>query len=115
MALRALARLLNSLPGVIAARWEGDEFTLVFPATTEREAADSLIALNAQCQPEVQVGTIPVSFSAGVAFAGDQVQHEVARRKALDAARTAKASGRGRVIVAEPEPDDRINLMSRRP
>jgi diguanylate cyclase (GGDEF)-like protein len=100
MALRALARLMHSVPGAVAARWGGDEFTMIFPDTGEREAAKSLISLNAQCQHEVHVGQIAVSFSAGVAFAADSKQHEAARQKALEAARTAKDSGRARVIIA---------------
>jgi diguanylate cyclase (GGDEF)-like protein len=89
--------------GDVLARWGGEEFILLLPATPLDEAARVLERLRLRCadpsswtdRPELQV-----SFSAGLSahVAGEPTQLVIARADA--ALYQAKRSGRNRLEVA---------------
>ena len=103
--LRAVAAMLREhLPGTTSiGRLADDEFGCFFPGRTDQEVADLLHA----CQEPVRsattavTGTLPVTYSAGVATLDGTSAHAVLRR--ADVARLqAKAQGRALVIAYGP-------------
>lgn len=104
-ALRRFAAIM--LPalraGDVLARWGGEEFMLVLPATAPDEAARVLERLRLRCADSASWGDRPelqVSFSAGLSAhgAGEPTQLVIAR--ADSALYEAKRSGRNRIEVA---------------
>jgi diguanylate cyclase (GGDEF)-like protein len=94
-------RLLSLASDAIVARWGGDEFLVVLPNMKAPEAAAKLEALIRLTESKLHVGGLPVTFSAGLAEASGPHQHDAALKAAQGAAKQAKASGRGRVIVGK--------------
>ena len=64
---------------------------------------DELEALMRCARSELHFGELVLTFSAGLAFARGPADHETAQAAARDAAKTAKESGRARVVVADQE------------
>jgi len=100
--LVGVARLLQTLsPGSVGVRWGGDEFLAIVPDLGAVEAAERVEELIERARRELNFGDVVVTFSAGIAAASGIADHASAFDAARSAARTAKASGRARVIVAE--------------
>ena len=101
-ALAGVARLLQTLPpGTIVGRWGGDEFLVIVPGEDTAAMVDEFEALIRCARSELRFGDLEVTFSAGLAVARGPADHETAQAAARDAAKTAKASGRARVMVAD--------------
>jgi diguanylate cyclase (GGDEF)-like protein len=91
-------RLLTALPtDAILTRWGGDEFLAIVPGDDAVAIAATLDDVNQRARNELRFGDIGVTFSAGLAVAHAPSEQESAQAKARNLARTAKASGRGRV------------------
>ena len=102
-ALKGIARVLDTVPGAIAARWGGDEFTLVVPDARAEDVRDTLESLQAEVRKSVVVPGIEVTFSAGLATASGPETHDLARQAALQMARDAKKAGKAAVLIARDE------------
>jgi len=104
----ALVRVARALEAAAAARGDafatrisGDEFCLVLPAVDVVSAR----ALAERVLGELQLGSPPLSVSAGLASIGTGARRAVDLLRAADAAQyTAKRTGRSRVYVAEADP-----------
>jgi diguanylate cyclase (GGDEF)-like protein len=91
-------RLLATLPtDSIVTRWGGDEFLVIVPGTGVDAVAAQLEGLIERARKELRFGDVGVTFSAGLAMARGPAEQDAAQAKARNLARTAKASGRGRV------------------
>jgi len=100
-ALSTVGRLLGSFgPGAMAGRWGGDEFVLVVPGCDPQGVLERLCTLNDEVAEQMRFGDLCVSFSAGVASADGQEDHEAAQAAAQAKAREAKAMGRAQVRLA---------------
>jgi diguanylate cyclase (GGDEF)-like protein len=86
--------------GEVAARWGGDEFVLVLPGATVEEAAGRLRRLLRQLGNSTNFGGRGISFSAGVAPGGGDLDCEI--RLADGSMYEAKRAGKAQVIVANP-------------
>jgi diguanylate cyclase (GGDEF)-like protein len=103
-ALAGVARLLQTLPpGTIVGRWGGDEFLVIVPGADTVAIVDELEALIRCACSELHFGDLEVTFSAGLAVARGPADQKDAQKAARGAAKTAKASGRARVVVADQE------------
>jgi diguanylate cyclase (GGDEF)-like protein len=101
-ALAGVARLLLTLPqGSIVVRWGGDEFLVIVPDHDAAAVAEELEELNRCARSELRFGSVQVTFSAGVAMAQGPADQDDAQAAARTATKTAKASGRARVIIAD--------------
>ncbi len=91
-------RLLTTLPPAsILTRWGGDEFLAIVPGEDMDAVAAQLDDVNQRARNELRFGDVGVTFSAGLAVAHSHGEQDAAQAKARNLARTAKASGRGRV------------------
>ena len=104
-ALRRFAAIMGAAlrAGDVLARWGGEEFILLLPATPLDEAARVLERLRERCNDRQSWGDRPelqVSFSAGLSahVAGEPTQLAIARADA--ALYQAKRSGRNRLEIA---------------
>lgn len=98
-ALAGVGRLLSTFGlGSVAGRFGGDEFALVVPGRDLEAVRHELSELNTAVSGQLQFGGVRVSFSAGVACAESQQDHEAAQSAAQAKAREAKRSGRGQVL-----------------
>jgi diguanylate cyclase (GGDEF)-like protein len=91
--------------GDVLARWGGEEFLLVMPATTLEQANEMLQRLRLQMQrPESWGGCsgTPVSFSAGLTAHADRESLEDTVNRADHALYEAKHQGRDRIISVAP-------------
>ncbi len=84
----------------LAARWGGEEFLLVLPATTAREAEDPIDRLRRRVSEAVHVGEAPLTFTAGISDLRDPDDLEAALRRADRALYAGKAAGRDRVVLS---------------
>lgn len=86
----------------IAARWGGEEFAVLLPATGMDEAHTVLERLRASVALDLQLGAPgrPVTFSCGLATLHGFDSFEEASRRADAALYRAKEEGRNRVAVA---------------
>jgi diguanylate cyclase (GGDEF)-like protein len=94
--------------GDVIARWGGEEFIVIFPNTPHVKAVDALERLRSALAPGIatRVGSVSVSFSAGVAsFLGTESLQTIVRR-ADDALYRAKGAGRDRIELASDLPHD---------
>ena len=103
-ALQRFSSILASAlrAGDVLARWGGEEFILLLPATPLDEAASVIERLRARCadpaswveRPELQV-----TFSAGLSAHtdGESMQQVIARADA--ALYRAKSEGRNRLVI----------------
>ncbi len=105
LALRRFAEVVSGglRAGDVLARWGGEEFILLLPATPLDEAARVLERLRERCndvQRWIDCAELQVSFSAGLSahVAGEPTQLAIARADA--ALYQAKRSGRNRLEVA---------------
>jgi PleD family two-component response regulator len=84
----------------LMARWDGDEFTLLFPGTTldgACRAVDKVLHMFAQEKFRTSDGRpIPISFSAGIISVPPDAKIEEAMAEADRFLYLAKANGRGR-------------------
>jgi diguanylate cyclase (GGDEF)-like protein len=100
--LQRVAEVLSRSRGTdVVARWGGEEFLLVLPATTAHEAVVGLERLRERVAAGVQVQGTPVTFSGGVADLTSLAAFEAALRAADDALYEAKHRGRNQLVVAE--------------
>jgi len=104
-ALRRFAAIMGAAlrAGDVLARWGGEEFILLLPATPLDEAARVLERLRERCNDRLSWGDRPelqISFSAGLSahVAGEPTQLAIARADA--ALYQAKRSGRNRLEIA---------------
>jgi two-component system, cell cycle response regulator len=101
-AARCLARWLRRSD--LLARWDADEFTLLFPGTTLEgacRAVDKVLHMFAQEIFRTADGrTIPISFSAGIISVSPDARVEEAISEADRFLYLAKANGRGRWMSA---------------
>jgi two-component system, cell cycle response regulator len=101
-AARCLARWLRRSD--LMARWDGDEFTLLFPGTTldgACRAVDKVLHMFAQEKFRTSDGRpIPISFSAGIISVPPDAKIEEAMAEADRFLYLAKANGRGRWMSA---------------
>lgn len=99
---RCLARWLRRSD--LMARWDGDEFTLLFPGTTldgACRAVDKVLHMFAQEKFRTSDGRpIPISFSAGIIAVPPDAKIEEAMAEADRFLYLAKANGRGRWMSA---------------
>jgi diguanylate cyclase len=89
--------------GDTMARWGGEEFLLVMPATATAEAMAAMARLREQLQRQAFDDIVPglaVSFSAGVAECVGPADLEAAIERADAAMYQAKNGGRDRVVAA---------------
>jgi diguanylate cyclase (GGDEF)-like protein len=101
-ALAGVARLLQSLPASsIVTRWGGDEFLVIVPGAGIAAVVEELEDLIQRARSELRFGHVEVTFSAGLAACAGVADQDAAQAAARKAARTAKASGRARVIIAD--------------
>ena len=107
-ALVAIAQRLRAAlrPGEVAARFGGDEFTLLLRDIPDADAAYSrAIAVQAAVRPTLMLDARLVApmMSAGVALGGDGVDAATLLRRADLTLHAAKAAGKARVLVHTPE------------
>lgn len=106
--LKAVARRFESglREGDWVARWGGEEFLFVLHGSTVEEAASIMERLAGQARAtpvQTSVGTISLSFSAGVAAFGTKDSEILPMLEDIDTALyRAKAEGRDQVQVAVP-------------
>lgn len=85
----------------VVARWGGEEFLVMMPATTAAEAMAALARLrehlHATPVAEIAPGALTITFSAGVAVCESPADLEPAIERADAAMYTAKQAGRDRV------------------
>jgi diguanylate cyclase (GGDEF)-like protein len=100
--LQAFAELLNQLIRTedVAARWGGEEFTIILPHT-DSEAAAALAERIRIAFEQHSIGNIPIDLSAsfGVVELSEDDDVELLIRRADDAMYCAKAQGRNQVVV----------------
>lgn len=104
-ALRLFARTAAETVRVqdIVARHGGEEFVIVFPRCSGREAAEVLERVRAGLRAALDGAELPgFTCSAGVAEAGPQEAFHDALRAADEALMSAKSSGRDRILIASP-------------
>ncbi len=106
-AIKSLAKLLATVPGAIAARWGGDEFTLVVPDSRSEDVREVLESLQAELRKSVLIPGMEVTFSAGMARAKGPEWHDAARQAALQMTRDAKNAGKAAVLMARDIGDER--------
>lgn len=110
VALRTVAKLLlDSVRNYDAvSRYGGEEFLIVLPGCDARAGADraeSVRHLIESTPVETGEARIPLTLSLGMAHGNDWpgLDAEVLIRKADEALYHAKAEGRNRVVIAQPE------------
>jgi diguanylate cyclase (GGDEF)-like protein len=106
--LQAVAERLLSLvrPGDVVARLGGDEFVLLCPNLHEEKAAQRVAerVLASFNQPFLMEGkSYRVDASVGIAVAGPDADPNAVLRQADSAMHAAKAKGKGRAEVFDPE------------
>lgn len=84
----------------IPARWGGEEFVIVLPATTVEEGVTSMDRVRERIRSAIRVEGEPVTFSAGVALLASADGLEQALGAADAALYRAKSAGRDRVEPA---------------
>jgi diguanylate cyclase (GGDEF)-like protein len=107
-ALRLFARVLRDTvrPSDVVARWGGEEFVVVLPATTTSDAVRILERVREGLALALAAGTAPqftASFGVSGSEDGDDLEAVIA--VADGALLIAKRSGRNRVVVAGHEPN----------
>jgi diguanylate cyclase (GGDEF)-like protein len=107
--LIAFAQLARSVlrTGDIIARWGGEEFIVIFPHTTQDQAAEALERLQVALATRIltSAGPVAIRFSAGLACFIGCLDLQTLVRSADDALYRAKGSGRNRIEIAhEREP-----------
>jgi len=83
----------------LAARWGGEEFTILFPDTVLGEARQIVDHLRISLQADA-IGSMPdghVTFSCGLAMVGNYSSLDAAMRKADTALYQAKQAGRNQI------------------
>lgn len=97
-----VAETLRSLRATeIPARWGGEEFVVVLPATGVADAVVSMDRVRRRMRATIRVEGAPVTFSAGVASLRFAADLERAMAAADAALYRAKASGRDRIEAAQ--------------
>lgn len=100
-ALRGVARLLENLsPSAVVVRWSGDEFLVLLPGFTASKARAELESLLKRPELHLRVGDLPVTFSAGVAYAVSKADHPSAFERAQQTAQDVKEAGRSQIWIA---------------
>ena len=94
------ALLLTISEGTKVVRWGGDEFVVIVTDATVPTVVEALEALIHRARQELRFGGVAVTFSAGVSACAGPSDQGAAEARARRAAREAKSSGRGCVIVA---------------
>ena len=84
----------------ILARWGGEEFVSVLPATTVDDAVTAMDRARRRISSAIQIEGEPVTFSAGVASLDSAEEFEQAVAAADDALYRAKTAGRDRIEPA---------------
>jgi diguanylate cyclase (GGDEF)-like protein len=86
----------------LAARWGGEEFLLVLPATSAEDALEPIDRLRRRVRDAVQIDGDPLTFTAGIADLADASGFGAALRRADDALYAGKTAGRDRVVLTSP-------------
>jgi diguanylate cyclase (GGDEF)-like protein len=84
----------------VPARWGGEEFVIVLPATAVADAVTSMDRVRERLSSAVRVEGEAVTFSAGVAPLDSAEEFERAVAAADEALYRAKSAGRDRVEAA---------------
>jgi diguanylate cyclase (GGDEF)-like protein len=96
--------LTDSRGDDLVCRWGGQQFLVVMPRVSVEGAAARIERLLVRTMAQVRVSVRPVSFCAGIAASQPGEGLDDAVREAERSLRTAKARGRGTVLVGDRSP-----------